>query len=196
MQDNKALINSSNEIRDYTFSKRLEPFLSPSSKRANQWSIFLSVICLLIGFIFSELNKTISILFFFIEFDVLNMILVFGMSFIINFLCLALIFEGLIRVVFNKKGLDLFMFIRTFSLIFLPLTFYLVIHYLLTATTIINLSIIYFADRILLIGFQALSVWILAYELMLNKGLRIENGLILALLTHLSGFTIILFLSF
>lgn len=192
LDDNKSLITPSERVRGYKFSKFLDPLLNPSNKKENLWSIGISIICLIVGFIFAEFNRVFSILLFFIDAPEINLGFLFGMSFMANFLILALVVEGLVRTIFNKKNEGtLLRFLRTFSLVFFPLTLYLVIHYIFKASGFINISIFFFIDRIVLIIFQGLSVWILSYDLTINKDLKMENGLILSLLLHLSSFIII-----
>lgn len=198
LEDNKTLINPSERVGGYMFSKYLDPVLKPSNKKENLCSIVLSIVCLTVGFIFAEFNQVFSILLFFIGAQEVNLVLLFGISFIVNFMILGLVVEGLLRVLFNKENEgDLLRFLRTFSLVFFPLTLYLVIHYIFKVIGFINISIVFFIDRIFLIIFQGLSVWILSYNLTINKDLKMENGLILSLLLHLSSFIIITtFLSF
>ncbi|TFF98746.1 MAG: ArsR family transcriptional regulator [Promethearchaeota archaeon] len=197
LQDNKVLINPSEGIKKYKVSKFMDPVLNPSNKRENTYSIIFSLICLTIGFIFAELNHTFSILLFFISSRELTLPLLFGITFIANFIVLGLIVELILRYILDKKVGDFWRFLRTFAAIFFPLTIYLIIHYVFISTNFITLSIVFFIDRIILIIFQGLSVWILAYDLTINKDLRMENGLIFALILHLSSFIIITtFLSF
>ena len=47
-------------------------------------------------------------------------------------------------------------------------------------------------DKVLLIIFQVWSLWLLSYSLCVKKGLKIESSLIISLLLHYGGFTIIL----
>jgi hypothetical protein len=198
LQENKLLINSSESIKKYKFSKFLDPILNPSNKKENLLSIGVSIICLMVGFIFAELNKVFSILLFYVGAPEFNLILLFGISFIGNYLLLAVIVEGLLRVIFKKKGEDnMIRFFRTFSLVFFPLILYLVVHYAFKSTEFINIPVVFLIDRSFLILSQGFSVWILSYDLTINRELKMENGLILSLLLHLSSFIIITtFLSF
>jgi len=198
LQENKLLINSSESIKKYKFTKFLDPILNPSNKKENLLSIGTSILFLVVGFVFAELNEVFSILLFYVGAHELNLFLLFGISFIGNYLILALIVEGLLRVIFKKNGKNsIIRFFRTFSLVFLPLILYLMVHYAFKITQFINIPVVFLIDRILLIISQGLSVWILSYDLTVNKDLKMENGLILSLLLHLSSFIIITtFLSF
>ena len=71
---------------------------------------------------------------------------------------------------------------------------YLLIHFILLTLGLIQITFFMLFDTILLIFFQIWSLWLLTYTISVNKGLKIENGLIIALIMHYVSFTIVLFI--
>ena len=69
---------------------------------------------------------------------------------------------------------------------------YLIIHSFFEVIGLNSVNAVNFIDKALMIIFQVWSLWILSYSLSVKKGLKIENSLIISLLLHYSGFTIIL----
>lgn len=69
---------------------------------------------------------------------------------------------------------------------------YLILHFIFEYASLITINIFNFIDKILMIIFQVWSLWLLSYSLSVKKGIKIENCLIISLLLHYSGFTIIL----
>ncbi|TFG18568.1 MAG: ArsR family transcriptional regulator [Promethearchaeota archaeon] len=165
-----------------------------------KYVVIVSSTILIIGAILCGLNGFISFLFFFgegtedlaslpVEFHVL-----FSFFFIINVFVFFFIVEMLSRL-FYKKSENALHLLISFGIIFFPMVFYLLFHFLFVSMEIIEISSILIFDRILMIFFQVWSLWLLTYNLSITKNIKIENGLIITFLLHYGGFTIILFSS-
>lgn len=164
------------------------------------YNVIISMIILILGTILCGLNGFYSFLLFFIKtpYNIYTLPLIFhillGFLFIINFLIYFSLVEILCRLFYRKKENTLNFFL-SFPIIFYPMVIYLFIHFILLSTGLILITFFNFLDTVLLIFFQILSLWLLTYNLNISKGLKIERGLIIALLLHYGSFTIILFLS-
>ncbi len=173
-------------------SKRFIQF----NKKDKKFSIIISLAILILGTIFCGLNEYYSFLLFFMEISQYNLELYFqiliSFSFIANFFIFFLLIEGISRV-FYKKNENVVDFLVSFAIILYPLIFFLFIHFIFNWFDLLSFSIINLIDRILLIIFQVWSLWLLSYSLCVKKGLKIESSLIISLLIHYGGFTIILF---
>ena len=165
------------------------------NKKDRIYTLLISLVILLLGTIFCVLNGFTSFFLFFIEInienlDLLSQILIIS-SFILNFLAFFAIVEIISRA-FYKKTENTLNFLASFALIQFPLMIYLVLHFIFNFTALISINIVNFIDQILMIGFQVWSLWLLSYSLSVKKGLKIENSLIISLLLHYGGFTLIL----
>ncbi|MFX1420017.1 MAG: hypothetical protein ACFE9N_13950 [Promethearchaeota archaeon] len=160
------------------------------------FSLIISIIILFIGTILCSLNNFFSFFLFFIEIEQSNIDMVLRIliisSFIINTVIFFTIIEAISRI-FYKKNEKAVNFLISFSIILFPLIFYLILHLIFKWSNILTNNIINLIDKILLIIFQVWSLWLLSYSLCVKKGLKIESSLIISLLVHYSGFTIILF---
>jgi len=203
LENNKKELEFPKNSKDRIFLpylKNLTKFLAKiidSESKANRIYLgIVSIIILILGMIFCELNKFYSILLFFRQFQPINFPLLYGLSFLFNFGIFFLLTEVLSRLFYRKSKNSLILFL-IFPLIFLPIDLYLFIHYIFVVLEITEISVIYLIDKIFLVFFQALSIMFLSYFLGEIKELRLEYGLIISLLIHLGGFTfIILFISF
>ena len=152
------------------------------------------------GTILCGLNGLYSFLLFFIMTpeDIYKLQLIshifFSIVFIVNFLIYFLLVEICCRLFYRKKE-NTWNFFVSFPVILYPMVIYLLIHFILLSTELIQITFFNFIDIVLLIFFQILSLWLLTYNLKVSKGLKIERGLIIALLLHYGSFTIVLFLS-
>lgn len=166
-------------------------------KEDKKFSIIISIGILIIGTIFCALNGFYSFFLYFMEIEQYNPELIFqlliSLSFISNFIIFFLVIEGISRFFFkkNEKPGD---FLISFAIIFYPMIFFLVFHMIFKWFNLLNLSIFNLIDKLILIIFQVWSLWLLSYSLCVKKGLKIESSLIISLLLHYGGFTIILFL--
>ena len=164
------------------------------------YTVIFSIGLLILGLIFCNLNNLFPILLFFTNifqsFQNTNVSLqiFFNVFFIINFLLYYFINEITCRLVY-KKNENSIKFLISFSLIFYPTIIYLAIHYLFKELDLLDYSVISILDNILMIIFQVWALWLLTYNLIVNKHLKIENALIISLLIHYSGFSIILALT-
>ncbi|MFX1443356.1 MAG: hypothetical protein ACFFHV_08085 [Promethearchaeota archaeon] len=164
------------------------------------YNVIISIVILILGTILCGLNGFYSFLLFFIKTpeDIYQLSLIshviFAVMFIINFFVYFLLVEISCRLFYRKKENTLNFFL-SFPIILYPMVIYLLIHFILLSTELIQIAIINFIDTVLLIFFQILSLWLLTYNLKESKGLKIERGLIIALLLHYGSFTIVLFLS-
>lgn len=164
------------------------------------YNIIISMVILIIGTILCGLNGFYSFLLFFIKTqeDIYKLPLIshlfLGLVFIINFIIYFLLVEGCCRLFYRKKD-NTKNFFLSFPVILYPMVIYLFIHFILLSTELILIAFINFIDTIFLIFFQILSLWLLTYNLKVSKGIKIERGLIIALILHYGSFTIVLFLS-
>ncbi|MFX0082023.1 MAG: hypothetical protein ACFE94_09745 [Candidatus Hodarchaeota archaeon] len=159
------------------------------------YTILISVAILILGTIFSNLNDFNCFLLFFIDANSGDLLLFYQiivyLNFILNFFAFFIIIESISRI-FYKKYENSLNFLVSFALIQFPMILYLILHFIFEYTGLITLSIFNFIDNILMIIFQVWSLWLLSYSLSVKKGIKIENSLIVSLLLHYSGFTIIL----
>lgn len=162
--------------------------------------IACSILILVIGIIFSYLNEYFPVFLLFGSYPedtILQAPYSNGLGailFVVNFLIYYTIIEGIIRLIYKNKDNSI-QFLSTFSLIFFPSCIYLVLHYFLELFNLLEFSIIGIIDNSLMILFQAWSLWILTYSIIVYKQLKIENALILSLLLHYGGFSLILIIS-
>jgi hypothetical protein len=188
-------------IREKGFAIRefKSPFLRRlTSKRFIQfkkedriYAILISIGILIIGTILSRVNQFYPLLLFFIETNENNLELNFQifliLSFLLNFIIYFIIIEGISRLFYNKNENTVNFFI-SFAIVFFPMILYLLLLYI----EIFNISFINFLDKVLMIILQVWSLWLLSYSMSVKKGLKIETTLIVSLLLHYGGFTIIL----
>ncbi len=172
-------------------SKRFIQF----KKEDRIYAILISIGILIIGTILSRLNQFYPLLLFFIETNENNLELNFQilliLSFLLNFIIYFIIIEGISRLFYNKNENTLNFFI-SFAIVFFPMILYLLSHYIFVYFGIIHIAFINFLDKVLMIVLQVWSLWLLSYSMSIKKGLKIETTLIVSLLLHYGGFTIIL----
>ncbi|MFW9880698.1 MAG: hypothetical protein ACFFG0_47125, partial [Candidatus Thorarchaeota archaeon] len=164
-------------------------------KKDRIFSLIISISILIIGTILCGLNDSASFFLFFIEveqsnIDIMVRILII-FSFIINFLIFFTIIEAISRVAY-KKNENTVNFLISFAIILFPIILYLMIHLIFKWSNLLINNVVNLIDKILLIILQVWSLWLLSYSLCVKKGLKIESSLIISLLVHYSGFTIIL----
>ena len=159
------------------------------------YAILISIGILISGVIFCQLNQFYSLLLFFIEIDEnnneLNIQILISLSFLLNFIIYFIIIEGISRLFYNKSENTL-NFLESFAIIFSPMVIYLLLHYIFVNIGVLEIPFINFLDKILMIILQVWSIWLLSYSMSVKKGLKIENSLVVSLLLHYGGFTIIL----
>jgi len=159
----------------------------------------ISLMVLIIGAILCGLNGFYTLTIFYIETteDIYSLPILFhvflSILYIINFILYFLIVELICRTFYKKKENSLNFFL-SFPIIFYPMIIYLIVHFILLSTGLIQIGFFSLIDIILLIFFQIWSLWLLTYNLSVSKGLKIERGLIIALLLHYGSFTIVLFI--
>ncbi|MFX1379210.1 MAG: hypothetical protein ACFFA4_08945 [Promethearchaeota archaeon] len=172
-------------------SKRFIQF----EQKDKKYSIIISIGILVLGTILCQLNGFYSFLLFFMEISQYNLEFYFefliSLSFIVNFLLFFAIIEAISRLIY-KKNENLLNFLISFAIILYPMIFFLVIHFIFNWFNLLILNIFNLIDKILLIIFQVWSLWLLSYSLCVKKGLKIESSLLVSLLLHYGGFTIIL----
>lgn len=156
------------------------------------YTIIISITIALIGAIFCGLNGLFPLFLFFGQSTFLQIIL--AIIFIGNIAFFFLINEGICRIIYKKKENTL-KFLISFPIILFPIDIYLVLHFILFSTGSLNLPAVRILDNVLVILFQVFSLWLLTYNLSVNKKLKIEKSLIISLLIHYGGFSIILLLS-
>ncbi|MFX1314902.1 MAG: ArsR/SmtB family transcription factor [Promethearchaeota archaeon] len=163
-------------------------------KEGRIYAILFSIGILITGTIFCQLNQLYSLLLFFIEIDEnkeLNIQILINLSFLLNFIIYFIIIEGISRLFYNKSENTLNL-LESFAIIFFPLVIYLLLHFIFARIGILEILFINFLDKILMIIFQVWSIWLLSYSMSVKKGLKIEASLVVSLLLHYGGFTIIL----
>ncbi|MFX1492929.1 MAG: winged helix-turn-helix domain-containing protein [Promethearchaeota archaeon] len=164
------------------------------------YAVIFSIGLLILGLIFCNLTDLFPTLLFFTNLfqsfqnTNIGLQIFFNIFFIINFLLYYFINELICRIVY-KKNENSIKFLLSFSLIFYPTIIYLTIHYIFKELDLLNYSVISIMDNILMIIFQVWALWLLTYNLIVNKHLRLESALIISLLIHYGGFSIILALS-
>ncbi len=160
-------------------------------KKDKFYVVLISLVIIISGTILSGLNSFYSFLFYYIEIDY-NQIL-FSFSFILNFLIFFTFVEVISRLFYRENNNTLNFFL-SFEIIQFPMIFYLILHFIFKILNILDNIFSNFFDKLFLIVFQVWSLWLLSYSLCVNKGLKIENSLIISLLLHYGGFTLILFI--
>jgi len=162
---------------------------------------FLIGLCLISAVtIFSTLTGSFTLFFFFIpsienlsDLNLFSLILL-AVVFISNFLIIFLIIEILIRVLFKKES-DLWSFWFSYTISYLPMIIYLLIHFSLLFFNLLELLFFDLIDTLLLVFFQILSLWFLTYYIYQIKGIKIESSLIITLILHIGAFSVILLVS-
>ncbi len=172
-------------------SKRFIQF----EKKDKKYSILISIAIVILGTIFCALNGFYSFLLFFMDISQYNLNLSFqiliSLSFMVNFFIYFIIIELISRFLY-KKNESVVDFLVSFAIILYPMIFYLIIHLVFNFFDLLSLSLFNLLDKVLLIIFQVWSLWLLSYSLCVKKGLKIESSLIISLLLHYGGFTLIL----
>ncbi|MFO8018260.1 MAG: winged helix-turn-helix domain-containing protein [Promethearchaeia archaeon] len=165
------------------------------------YTVLLSVIILITGSIFNGLNG--SYMFFLFNVSAIDSLesmdgffqVWLSCDFILNFVLYFLLIEGINRYLLQKEE-NSREFLASFSMVLFPMVIYLIIHYLFTVTNLLKFSVMNIIDKSLMIFFQVWALWLLTYSLSLIKDIKIENALIISLVLHYSGFSILLFISF
>ncbi|MHA2005945.1 MAG: winged helix-turn-helix domain-containing protein [Promethearchaeota archaeon] len=165
------------------------------NRKDRVYTLLFSIGILALGTIFGSLNNFISILLFFIEIgvesiDIVSKILI-NLSFLMNFFAFFIIIEIISRI-FYKRNANSLKFLASFAIIQFPMIIYLFLHSIFNVTDLLSINTYNLIDKVLMIIFQVWSLWLLSYSLSVKKGIKIENSLIISLLIHYSGFTIIL----
>ncbi|NVM17357.1 MAG: hypothetical protein HWN80_06540 [Candidatus Lokiarchaeota archaeon] len=162
--------------------------------------LIISVVISLIGAILCGLNGLFPFFLFFGEppinvelIDVAFKILL-SLAFIGNIFFYFLINEGICRFFYKRKENSL-KFLNSFALILFPLDIYLFLRLILIASGFFDFASVRILDNVLMILFQVWALWLLTYNLSVNKKLKIENSLIISLLVHYGGFSIVLLLA-
>ena len=168
-------------------------------EKDRKYNSVISLMILLIGTILCGLNGFYTLTLFYIESteDIYTLPIIihilFSIGFIINFLIYFLLVEVMCRLFYRNKE-NTVNFFLSFPIILYPMVIYLFVHFILLSTELIQITFFNLFDTILLIFLQILSLWLLTYNLSVRKGLKIENGLIIAILLHYGSFTIVLFI--
>ena len=166
-------------------------------KKDKIFTILISIAILILGTLLCWLNGFFSFLLFYLDanqssFESIYRLLI-SFSFIANFFLLFIIIEGISRIFYKNKENTVYFF-QSFAIIQFPMLFYLISHLIFKFSDLLDINIVNLIDKVLLIIFQVWSLWLLSYSLSVKKGLKIETSLIISLLLHYTGFTIILFI--
>jgi hypothetical protein len=165
------------------------------NKKDRIYTILISFGIIILGTIFCVLNDFTSFFLFYVEINTEDLDLFFqfliNLSFVLNFFAFFTIVETISRV-FYRKTENTLNLLTSFALIQFPMITYLIIHFIFKSTALTSLNVVTFIDQILMIIFQVWSLWLLSYSMSVKKGLKIENSLIISLLLHYGGFTLIL----
>ena len=162
--------------------------------------ILISIMFALVGAILCGLNGLFPFLLFFgespINFELIDELvkLLFSIAFIGNLFLYFLINEVICRIFYKKKENSI-KFLTSFAIIIFPIDIYLCLRSILIYTGSFEFASVKIIDNVLMIIFQVWALWLLTYNLSVNKKLKIENSLIVSLLVHYGGFSIILLLA-
>ncbi|MBY8986870.1 MAG: hypothetical protein KGD61_00325 [Candidatus Lokiarchaeota archaeon] len=180
---------------------RLTPkkYINYESKSRYQ-ILIISIIIMLTGAILCGLNGLFPFFLFFgeslINIELVDIVLkiVLALVFIGNMFFYFLINEGICRIFYKKKENSL-RFLTSFAIILFPLDIYLLLRLILISTGSFGFASVKIIDNVLMISFQVWALWLLTYNLSVNKKLKIENSLIVSLLVHYGGFSIVLLIA-
>jgi len=180
---------------------RLTPKKYINYENKARFKIFIiSIILTTTGAILCGLNGLFPFLLFFGE-SLINIELIdvalkilLSLVFIANLFFYFLINEGICRIFYKKKENSL-KFLTSFAIILFPVDIYLFLRLILISTGSFDFASIKILDNVLMILFQVWSLWLLTYNLSVNKKLKVENSLIVSLLVHYGGFSIVLLLA-
>jgi hypothetical protein len=162
--------------------------------------LIISSIIILVGAILCGLNGAFPFLLYFeetlLEIELIDIVfkIILSLAFIGNAFLYFLVNEGICRIFYKKKE-NTSKFLGSFAIILFPLDIYLIIRLILVSTDAFEFTSVRILDNVLMILFQVWSLWLLTYNLSVNKKLKIENSLIVSLLVHYGGFSIILLLA-
>lgn len=162
--------------------------------------LIISIVITITGAILCGLNGLFPFLLFFreslINIELIDIVLkVFlALVFIGNMFFYYLINEGICRIFYKKKENSL-KFLISFAIFLFPIDTYLFLRLILISTGSLDFASVKILDNVLMILFQVWSLWLLTYNLSLNKKLKIEKSLIVSLLVHYGGFSIVLLIS-
>ncbi len=166
----------------------------------NYQMLIISIVITLTGAILCGFNGLFPFLLFFreslINIELIDILLKISLAlvFIGNMFFYYLINEGICRIFYIKKENSL-KFLLSFAIILFPIDIYLFLRLILISTGSLNFASVKILDNVLMILFQVWSLWLLTYNLSVNKKLKIEKSLIVSLLVHYGGFSIILLIS-
>ncbi len=165
------------------------------NKKPNLLVIISSIMILILGGIFCALNGLYPFFLLFGTIPEMPYAPLFNIVFFIfNFFVFFFIIKTICWIFYKKKG-NTIEFLNTFAIIFIPSVMYLIIHYFFIVLNIIEFTFIGILDNIIMILFQVWSLWLLTYSITTYNRLKIENSLIISLLLHYGGFSIILMIS-
>ncbi len=117
--------------------------------------------------------------------------LILGLIFVLNYFILFALAELFCFLFYGKRENSIKLLLN-FGLIYIPILIYLVIHFILV---IFELNYLTILDNILLIFFQIWSLWLLTFNLSVNKYIRIERALIVSLIIHYGAFITLFIIS-
>ena len=165
------------------------------TNKPNFFVIILSIMILISGGIFCALNGLYPFFLLFGTIPEIPYAPFFNfLFFLFNFFVFFCIIEAIGRIFYKKKE-NSKEFLSTFAIIFLPSALYLIVHYFFLVLMVIEITFVGILDNIIMIIFQVWSLWLLTYGIVAYKQLRIENALIISLLLHYGGFSLILIIS-
>jgi len=162
--------------------------------------LIISIVITFTGAILCGLNGLFPFFLFFreslINIELIDIVLkVFlALVFIGNMFFYYLINEGICRIFYKKKENSL-KFLISFAIFLFPIDAYLFLRLILISTGSLDFASVKILDNVLMILFQVWSLWLLTYNLSVNKKLKIEKSLIVSLLVHYGGFSIVLLIS-
>ena len=165
--------------------------------RENILTIVISISVMITGAILAGLSGLNTCILFFqdsVEFPLLLdpfSKFILSLIFVLNYL----IFYSLIELfswLFYKKSENSFKIFLNFGLVYFPILIYLIIH---TILLIFDLSYLTILDSFLLIFFQVWSLWLVTYNLSVNKYIKIERALIISLVIHYGAFIALFLIS-
>lgn len=162
--------------------------------------LIISIVIILVGAILCGLNGLFPFFLFFresfINIELIDIVfnIFLALVFIGNVFFYYLIIEGICRIFYKRKENSL-KFLLSFAIFLFPIDIYLFLRLILISTGALDFTSVKILDNVLLILFQVWSLWLLTYNLSVNKKLKIEKSLIVSLLVHYGGFSIVLLIS-
>ncbi len=178
-------------------NKFLMNYLNPKNSIHKLILLVISIIILGGGMILCGISGNFMFqLFFFQEAEFIGTYSLLNLIASVSFLINSIVFYGVVDLyisVFLNKKENSYRLLVSFPLCFFPMVLYLAINWVFNLLGLASDPFLRLLERTVLILFQVLSLWLLANILKIVKKIKIEQGFIIALFSHLVGFSIVIF---